>query len=205
MLQAPSPTKATVSPAQLALVLADREQVGEQLAGVELVGERVDDRHAGVRGHLLERASGRRCATRSPRPAGRARGRRRRPTRACRCRPASRRPSSGSRRARRCRRRTTPGCAGSACRRSSRRCAGPARLCESYGACLQRRGQARAPRLLGRAQVVVAEEVPGHARAPGRRGARRRGSRATRPGTRRPLVAEDQRRGEPDRVGVRSR
>ena len=41
-------------PGQVAAVLADREQVGEGLAGVELVGERVDDGYAGVRGHLLE-------------------------------------------------------------------------------------------------------------------------------------------------------
>ena len=39
---------------ELLLVLLDREQVGEQLAGVEVVGERVDDRDAGVLGHLLE-------------------------------------------------------------------------------------------------------------------------------------------------------
>ena len=62
-------------PGQLALVLADREQVGQQLAGVEVVGERVDDRDAGVRGHLLEVATGRRCARRSTaacRPSTRA-------------------------------------------------------------------------------------------------------------------------------------
>ena len=75
MLQAPSPRKATVRPASVALVLADGEQVGEQLAGVELVGEGVDDRDAGVRGHLLDRAPGRRCARRSTeawRPSTRA-------------------------------------------------------------------------------------------------------------------------------------
>ncbi len=69
-------------PARVAAVLAHRQQVGQQLAGVEVVGERVDDRHAGVRGHLVDRGTGRRCATRSPRPAGRGPGRRRRPTRA---------------------------------------------------------------------------------------------------------------------------
>ena len=56
MLQAPSPTKATVSPASVALVLVDGQQVGEQLAGVEVVGERVDDRDAGVLRHLLDPA-----------------------------------------------------------------------------------------------------------------------------------------------------
>ena len=54
MLQAPSPTNATVSPA-LTLALADREQVGQQLAGVELVCEGVDHRNPGVLGHLVER------------------------------------------------------------------------------------------------------------------------------------------------------
>ena len=54
MLQAPSPTKATCTPRQAALVLLDREQVGQQLAGVEVVGEGVDDRHAGVLRHLVE-------------------------------------------------------------------------------------------------------------------------------------------------------
>ena len=54
MLLAPSPRKVTVRPASVALVLADGLQVGEQLAGVELVGQRVDHRDAGVRGHRLE-------------------------------------------------------------------------------------------------------------------------------------------------------
>ena len=43
-----------MSPASVPLVLADRLQVGEDLARVELVGQRVDDRHAAVRGHLLD-------------------------------------------------------------------------------------------------------------------------------------------------------
>ena len=75
MLQAPSPRKATVTAGEAALVLADGLQVGEQLAGVELVGERVDDRDAGVRGHLVDRALVRRCARRWPatcRPSTRA-------------------------------------------------------------------------------------------------------------------------------------
>ena len=38
-----------------ALVLLDGQQVGEQLAGVVVVGEGVDDRHPGVRRHLLDR------------------------------------------------------------------------------------------------------------------------------------------------------
>jgi hypothetical protein len=39
---------------ELAFVLADGEQVGQDLAGVELVGQRVDDRHAAVRSHLFD-------------------------------------------------------------------------------------------------------------------------------------------------------
>ena len=54
MLQAPSPRNATIEPAELALVLAHGQQVGEQLAGVEVVGEGVDDRDAGVRRHLVD-------------------------------------------------------------------------------------------------------------------------------------------------------
>ena len=49
MLFAASPTKVTLRPGQLALVLAHGEQVRDQLAGVELVGQRVDDRDAGGR------------------------------------------------------------------------------------------------------------------------------------------------------------
>ena len=45
-------------PGEAALVLADGEQVGEQLAGVEVVGERVDHRHAGVGGHRVDLALG---------------------------------------------------------------------------------------------------------------------------------------------------
>ena len=39
---------------ELALVLADRQQIRQQLAGVEVVGQRVDDGHPGAGGHLLE-------------------------------------------------------------------------------------------------------------------------------------------------------
>ena len=54
MLLAPSPRKVTVEPGERALVLADGEQVGEQLAGVEVVAQRVDHGHRGARRHLLE-------------------------------------------------------------------------------------------------------------------------------------------------------
>ncbi len=45
MLLAASPTYASVPPRRAAQPLPDGEQVGEQLAGVEAVGERVDHRH----------------------------------------------------------------------------------------------------------------------------------------------------------------
>ena len=54
MLQAGSPTNVSTWPGQLTSVLANREQVGQRLAGVELVGERVHDGYAGVLRHLLE-------------------------------------------------------------------------------------------------------------------------------------------------------
>ena len=43
-----------MSPASVALVLANRQQIGEQLAGVEVVAERVDHRHRRAERHLLE-------------------------------------------------------------------------------------------------------------------------------------------------------
>ena len=81
MLQAGSPTKASVWPASGAAVLADRQQVGQRLAGVELVGERVDDGYAGVGRPSPRAGTGRGCATRWPRPGVRARARCRRSTR----------------------------------------------------------------------------------------------------------------------------
>ena len=50
--------------------LADGLQVGEDLARVERVGERVDDGHAGSRPPSPRCGPGRRCATRSRRPGG---------------------------------------------------------------------------------------------------------------------------------------
>ena len=35
-------------------MLLDRQQVGQKLARVEVIGQRVDDRHPGSRGHLFE-------------------------------------------------------------------------------------------------------------------------------------------------------
>ena len=45
---------ASVRPCSVALVLADREQVGEHLARVVVVGECVDDGHRRVRGDFLD-------------------------------------------------------------------------------------------------------------------------------------------------------
>ena len=50
----PSPTYATGQPAEVAEALAQREQVGERLARVMVVGQRVDDRHARGGRHLLD-------------------------------------------------------------------------------------------------------------------------------------------------------
>ena len=61
MLLAPSPTYAKVRPASAALRLEHGEQVGEDLAGVVVVGEGVDDGDAGVRRHLLEAGLGERA------------------------------------------------------------------------------------------------------------------------------------------------
>ena len=65
-------------PGQPALVLADGLQVGQHLARVELVGQRVDHRHARWPRPSPRCVPGRTCARRSPRPAGRARARCRR-------------------------------------------------------------------------------------------------------------------------------
>ena len=43
-----------VQPLELALVLLDGYQVGEDLAGVEIIGQGVDDRYAGGLRHLVE-------------------------------------------------------------------------------------------------------------------------------------------------------
>ena len=156
MLQAPSPTNATRQPGELALVLADREQVGEQLAGVELVGERVDDRHAGVRGHLLDRGLGvgppddhRGLPAEHPGDVGDRLALADAGERAVdHHRVAAELGDAGGE--------GRPGCAGWACRRSWRRCAARRAACASYGACLSVGGQVQHLGLLGRAEVVVA-------------------------------------------------
>ena len=161
MLLAASPRKVTVSPARVALVLAHGQQVGEQLAGVEVVGQRVDHRDPGVVGHLAPGRPGRRSARRSPRPDGRA---------PARCRPTDSRTADagqlavdhmrvaaelGDRRPR-----TTPGCAASACRRSSPPPAGR-RAAARRRRGLELVGEVEDLGLLGRGEVVVGEEVPG--------------------------------------------
>ena len=60
---------------EVALVLADGEQVGEQLARVEVVGEGVHDRHGGARRHLLEAGLAVGAPDDGRRPCARARGR----------------------------------------------------------------------------------------------------------------------------------
>ena len=54
MLFAPSPRYARVSAGQLTEALPYGLQVGQHLAGMVGVGQRVDHRHAGVSGHGLE-------------------------------------------------------------------------------------------------------------------------------------------------------
>ena len=115
---------------------------------------------------------------------------------------ARRRRSSGSRRARRCRPRTTPGCAASACRRSSRPSAGRPAASASYGAALSSAARAstsacsagvrsssrrkcRVTRLRSRSSAGRVEDA-----GPG--GEERVGV----------VLGEDQRRREPDPVGV---
>ncbi len=50
----PSPTQATILPGDGAAVLDEGEDVGQDLAGVEFVGQAVDDGHARVRGKALD-------------------------------------------------------------------------------------------------------------------------------------------------------
>ena len=73
MLRAPVAEEGEREPGELALVLADRQQVGEQLARVEVVAQRVDDGHRACRPPSLRAPPARRCARRSRRPGARAR------------------------------------------------------------------------------------------------------------------------------------
>ena len=150
-------------PGELVLVLADGQQVGQQLARVEVVGERVDHRDTGVLGHLLEVGlrvgaphDRRGLATEDPGDVVR-------PTHGRRCRRAGRRPASGGRRARRC-----PAAKDDWVRRVclSKIIAtvrGPASGFASYGAVLELGREVEDLGLLGRGQVVVGQEVAGHA------------------------------------------
>ena len=54
MLLAPSPRKVRVRPGEGPPLLLDREQVGQQLAGVEVVREGVDHRYRRAGRHLFE-------------------------------------------------------------------------------------------------------------------------------------------------------
>ena len=53
-----------VRPADVAAVLANRHQIGQPLARMRQIGERIDDRHAGVRSQRLDAAVRRPCAAR---------------------------------------------------------------------------------------------------------------------------------------------
>ncbi len=117
MFQAPSPRNVDGEAGEVALVLPDGEQVGEELARVEVVGERVDDGHGGARRHLLEAGLAvgapddrRDHALEHPRRVGR---------RLLAAELAVRRGDDERRRrrGRRCRPRTTPACASTTCRR----------------------------------------------------------------------------------------
>ena len=104
-------------PVQRALALGERLQIGEHLARVELVGQRVDDRHRRTGCHGASTVPGRRSATRWHRRSG---------TTPVRCPPGSprgragccgrRRPRRG-RRAGRCPSRRRTGCGWSSSRR----------------------------------------------------------------------------------------
>ena len=202
-----SPTKVSVCPARRAAVLVDGEQVGQCLAGVELVGQGVDHRYAGRARHLLEP----RLLVGAPDdhapPGDRAPGRCRRPTRRtpiCASVPSmiiGKPPSSA-----------IPD-ANEACVRrvglskSTATVRGPASGRSSYGLALSFSGELEHRRLLLGRQVVVAEEVAGHgcsagpdacgayaaSRIPGQ--AARNESACS--------LGEDQRRRQPDPVGRR--
>ena len=74
MLLRVSPRKAyLISVDRLVAVLAHRHHVGEHLRRVVLVGQAVEDRHAGVLRERLDAVSGSRRGTRSRRTSGRAR------------------------------------------------------------------------------------------------------------------------------------
>ena len=157
---------------EVAAVLADGEQVGEQLAGVEVVGQGVDDGDGRARGHLLEAGLARRCARRWPRPGARARAR-------CRTAvslppswllavqmmsglpPRSAMPTAKETRVR----------VEDLSKMTATVC-GPASGFGTEAVALQLDGQVEDLGLLGRGEVVVAEEVAGHAAVSLRRGRR---------------------------------
>ncbi len=106
---------------QCADALVERLQIGQHLAGVELVGERIDDRHGRPRSHggqpvLSERPPDDRLDVSRQDPPGVLAAFRR--DRAACC---GRRPRPRGHRVERCPSRTRTACASSSCRRSRRR------------------------------------------------------------------------------------
>ena len=182
MLQAPSPTKATVRPASSPLCSRTVSRSARSWQGWK---SSVSALTTGTRRtRPSPRAGpGRRCARRSTdacRPSTRAMSatdsRRR-------CRRGRRRRASGSRRARRCRPRTTTWVRSVGLSKIIATVCGPAQRLRVVRRGLELGGQVEHLGLLGRGQVVVAQEVAGHGGRPAR--APRRGSPARRRGTRR--------------------
>ena len=190
--------------------LPDGQQVGEQLARVEAVGQRVDHRHRRARGQLREPlvavgAHHDRADVAGQHPAGVDERLAPAEVGACRCR-----RRSGCRRGRRCRPRTTAGCAGSACRRAPRptaarpaagsanRSAFIAAARSSTAACSagvrsSSRRKCLMPRRPGR-QRPEPPEAPRGTRRPGRRSGSAAARAGRRPGctglTRKPAAAQ---------------
>ena len=188
MLQAPSPTKATVSPASCRLCSRIVSRSASSWQGWKSSVSALTTGTPACVGHLLEVAlrvgapdDHRRLAAEHPGDVVRR-------TRARRCRRARRRRASGSRRARRCPAANDDWVRSVCLSKIIATVRGPASGLASYGACLSSAARSSTSGLLGRGQVVVARgsaEVRGaHASAPSpRRGspARRRGTRRRRP------------------------
>ena len=119
------------------------------------------DRHARVRGQLLDRLVRRRCGSRSRGPCATARARCRAATRRARAASRPRAGPAGGRRARARRPRTRCACASTASGRSARRC-GPPSACDCEPVALQLdRAVEQRVELVAR-NLLAGEEVAGH-------------------------------------------